>query len=174
MGWNLYLAWAKVYIVTKWHLDPSSQLATKDMGRKLGSAVPLWGAGSTSNTMWPGTRPASIPSGILIHLAVWPQQTWAKNWGLMCPFYGGGTWVPIKHNVVWAEAYLRIKWHLNPSSHLATIHGPKIGASPFGHGIGWTILQTVAQKRNSWSVGLSHGEPLKQPQNGIFLGKIMP
>jgi len=47
------------------------------MGRKVG-AVPLLGtAGSPSNTMWPGPRPASVPSGILIHPAVWPQQTWA-------------------------------------------------------------------------------------------------
>jgi len=25
----------------------------------------------------------------------------------------------------WADAYLRTKWHLDPSSRLATIHGPK-------------------------------------------------
>jgi len=25
--------------------------------------------------MWSGTRPSSVPSGILIHPAVWPQQT---------------------------------------------------------------------------------------------------
>ena len=31
--------------------------------------------------------PASIPCGILIHPAVWPQRTWAKNWWL-CPFWG--------------------------------------------------------------------------------------
>ena len=69
------------------------RLATKDMGRKLG-AVPLFGgAGSPSNTMSPGPRPTAIPSGILIHPAVWPQRTWAKNWGWLCPF--GGSWVPI-------------------------------------------------------------------------------
>jgi len=34
------------------------------------------------NVTW--LRPTSLPSGILIHVAVWPQQTWAKNWGL-CP-----------------------------------------------------------------------------------------
>jgi len=28
--------------LTMWHLDPSSHLATTDIGRKLG-AVPLWG-----------------------------------------------------------------------------------------------------------------------------------
>jgi len=32
---------AEAYLRTNWHLGPSSHLATKDMGRKLG-AVPLW------------------------------------------------------------------------------------------------------------------------------------
>jgi len=27
------------------------------------------------NTMWPGPRPTSVPSGILIHPTVWPQYT---------------------------------------------------------------------------------------------------
>ena len=35
-----------------------------------------------------GPRPTSIPSGILIHPAILPQQTWTKNWWL-CPFLGG-------------------------------------------------------------------------------------
>jgi len=46
-------------------------LATTDMGQKVGGgAVPLsvGGAGSPSNTMWPGPRPTSIPSFILIPL----------------------------------------------------------------------------------------------------------
>jgi len=60
-------------------------------GPKTGGGLcPLFGgAGSQSNTMWPGLRPTSVPSGILIHPAVWPQQTWAKNWGLF-PFFWGG------------------------------------------------------------------------------------
>jgi len=37
------VAWAEAYLPSKWHLDPSSRLATTDMGRKLGGAVPLWG-----------------------------------------------------------------------------------------------------------------------------------
>jgi len=49
-----------------------------------------------SNTMWPGTRPTSLPSGILIHPAIWPQQTWAENWGLR-PLFGDGSWVPTPH-----------------------------------------------------------------------------
>ena len=50
------------------------RLATIDKAEKRGAAVPLsGGAGSPSNTMWPGPRSTSIPSGILIRLAVWPQ-----------------------------------------------------------------------------------------------------
>ena len=47
--------------------------------------------------MWPGPRPTSIPSGILIQSAIWPQQTWAENWGL-CPF-GEGAGSP--SNTTW-------------------------------------------------------------------------
>jgi len=76
-------------------------------GPKFGGLCPLeCGAGSTSNTiapqiqyvcwhcahykclyyyiiitMLPGPRPTIVPSGILIHPAVWPQQTWTENWG---------------------------------------------------------------------------------------------
>jgi len=58
------MAWAEVYLSTKWHLDLSSRLATTDMSRKVGVAVPLLGAaGSPSNTMWPGPWPTSVPSG---------------------------------------------------------------------------------------------------------------
>jgi len=33
------------------------------------------GAGSPSNTMWPGPRSTSVPSGILIHPTIWPHYT---------------------------------------------------------------------------------------------------
>jgi len=75
-----------------YHLDPSSRLATVNMGRKFGGGSALFsvrGAGSPSNIKSPGPRPSSMPSGILIHTAIWPQQIWAENWGL-CPFGGGG------------------------------------------------------------------------------------
>jgi len=35
----------------------------------------LWGAESPPNTMSPGPKPTSVPSGILIHPTVWPQYT---------------------------------------------------------------------------------------------------
>ena len=65
------------YLQTKFHLDPSSRLATTDMGQKNGASVPLFqgSAGSPSNTMWPGPRPISMPSFILIHPTVWRQYT---------------------------------------------------------------------------------------------------
>ena len=102
------VAWAEAYLLTKWHLDPSSRLATIDMGRKVGGAVPLSGG----------------------------------DVGLHAPF--GGTWVSIKHNVAWAEAYLRTKWHLDPSSRLVTIDmGRKVGGTvPFRRG-SWAPSNTV-------------------------------
>jgi len=48
-------------------------------------------AGSPSYTMWPGSRPTSVSSGILINPAVWPQQTWAEI-GELCHFWG--SWSP--------------------------------------------------------------------------------
>ena len=46
------------------------------------------GAGSQSSTMWPGSRPTYIPSGILVHPAVWPHEHWPKIGGGLCPFRG--------------------------------------------------------------------------------------
>ena len=45
------------------------------MGRRVGrGCCGGWvRTGSPSNTMWPGPRPTSLPSGIVIHPTVWPQ-----------------------------------------------------------------------------------------------------
>jgi len=49
--------------------------------------------------------------------------------GDSAPFLGRWGWVPIEHKVPWDEAYLHTKWHLDASSHLATIRvGQKLGA----------------------------------------------
>ena len=37
--YNTMLPWAEAYIRTKWHLDPSSRLATRDFGPKLGAGA---------------------------------------------------------------------------------------------------------------------------------------
>jgi len=73
----------------------SSHSAIIDIGRKLGGACALfsWGAGSPCNTKSPGPRPTSVTSGIWIHPAICPQQTWAENWG--CAPLGRVSSVPI-------------------------------------------------------------------------------
>ena len=54
-----------------------------------------------------------------------------KLGGVGVPFYEGGSWVPMEHKVAWAEAYLHTKWHLSPSSRLATTEfGRKLGTVP--------------------------------------------
>ena len=44
-----------------------------------------------------------------------------KVWGCCIPFPWGGAGSP-SNSVACAEAYLHSKWHLDPSSYLATIH----------------------------------------------------
>jgi len=50
-------------------------------GPKIGCAFFSRVAGSPSNIKSPGSMPTSIPNGILVHPAVWPQRTLAENWG---------------------------------------------------------------------------------------------
>jgi len=45
MGSCADVAWAEAYICTKWHLNPSSRLATIEMGRKLVGCAPFLGEG---------------------------------------------------------------------------------------------------------------------------------
>jgi len=49
-------------------------------GPKTGGYAPFRGASTPSNTTSLGPRFTSVPSGILIHPAVWLQLTWAENW----------------------------------------------------------------------------------------------
>jgi len=39
------VALAEAYLHAKWHIDPSSRLATIDMDRKLGGSDPFFGGG---------------------------------------------------------------------------------------------------------------------------------
>ena len=67
------VAWVEAYLHTKRHLNPSSHLATTDMGRKLG-AVPLRGGGAG----FPSNNVARAETSYLhanvssIHPTVWP------------------------------------------------------------------------------------------------------
>jgi len=71
-------------------------------GQKIRGLCPFLGrvwAGSPSNTKSPGPRPSSIPSGILIHAAIWLQQIWAENCVGAVPLCGGGAGSP--SNTIW-------------------------------------------------------------------------
>jgi len=46
------------------------------------------------DTKLPGPRPSSMPSDILIHAAIWPQQIWAESWGSCAPLGDGGPGSP--------------------------------------------------------------------------------
>ena len=95
-----------------------------------------------------GRGPTSIPSAILINPAIWPQQTWAENWGL-CPF-GKGELGAHLTQCSRGRAYLHAKFHLDPSKCLATIHHRHRQAGQTertGQADNVpTVLQTVAQK----------------------------
>jgi len=55
-------------------IHPSSRMAMIiNMNRKLGAVCLLGGAATPSNTTAPGLTFTSVPSGILIHPAVWSQ-----------------------------------------------------------------------------------------------------
>ena len=61
------VAWAEVYLRTKWHLDPSSRLATIDMGQKLDRGVVpffLWELGPhrTQSHLGRGLPPYQVAS----------------------------------------------------------------------------------------------------------------
>ena len=144
------MAWAKAYLHVKCHLDPSSRLATINMGRKLWAVPCFWGAGagSPSNAMPLGPRPTSLPKWHLdpcSHLATTDRPMGRK---LECPFRGGEL-CPHLTLATRAEAYLHTKFHVDPSNRLATIHQRYRHDRQTGQwsdSIGRTVLQTVAQK----------------------------
>jgi len=114
--------------------------------RKLGGLCPCWdGSRVPCKTMWPGPRPTFVQSGILIHPADWPQQTWDEVWGRVplevelgphltqcCPNWG-------------LPSYHVASWSIQPSGH--NKHGLKIGVGLyplFGKGAGSPSI-TVAR-----------------------------
>jgi len=67
------------------------------MGRKFGGAPPTFWGGSVvpiCHKVALAEAYISIPSDILIHAAIWPQQIWAENWRWAVPLWGGGSGSP--------------------------------------------------------------------------------
>jgi len=75
----------------------------------------------------------TVPSGILIHPAVWQQYMGLKVGDAVPRFFRGGG-VGSSSNTVCrlGRAYLRTKWHFDPSNRLDTTYmGRKLGAVSF-------------------------------------------
>ena len=137
------------------------------MSQKLGAAMPPFlgrGAGSPSNSVaWAEAylhtnhttttilRPffwdhpgEPVPSGILIHPAVWLQRTWAKNWGRgVVPLFGGKLG---PHLTQCGQGQGLPPFHLGPFSRFAT---PTLyrQTGKRSNSIGRTVLQTVSKKQ---------------------------
>jgi len=123
-------------------------------GPKIGEGcyAPFWvkGTGSPFNTKSPETRPSYIPSDILIHAAIWPQQIWAENWWGLCPFRGGGAGSP--RNTMWpgprptcVPSLILIRPTVWPQCTNVTDRQDRQDRQRTDS-IGRTVLQTVAQK----------------------------
>jgi len=104
----------------------------------LGCCAPFTGgggAGSPSNTIWPGLRSTAIPIGIFIHSAICPQQTWVKNGGL-CRLLREGKLGPRLTQCRLGSGlphYQVASWSIEPFGH--NRYGPKIGGcTPSGEG----------------------------------------
>jgi len=145
------VGYAEAYLHTKWHLNLA--VWHNRRGPKLGVCPPLFRGktGFRSNTKSAGPWPTSIPSGILIHLAVWPQRTWAENWRGLCPFEGSCMGPHSKQCGPRPRPACQVRFYLDPSSRLATIHQRHRYRTDRQTGqrsdsIGRTVLQTVAQK----------------------------
>ena len=83
------------YQMASWYIQPFGH---NRHGPKIGGSAPFLGRGARSpySTKSPGPRPTSIPSGILIHPTIWPQQIWAENWEAV-PLWGGELGPHITH-----------------------------------------------------------------------------
>ena len=139
------------------------------MSQKWGRLCPLFGrrAGSPSSTMWRGPRPTSVPSATLIHPAIWSQWTWTENWGGGCaPFLGRGLGPHLTQcsQGRGLSACQVSSWSVQP-------FGPNTPTSQTGQdrqrsdSIGWTVLQTVAQKphHSDWAISSVSLRPKNWP-----------
>ena len=97
------------------------------MGRKeRGVAVPLSRGSSSSNTMWPVPSSTSVPTGVFIHPAVWPQYRHEPKTGAV-PLLGGAATPSNTTSPGPMFTSVPSAWHLDPSGRFATIDEPKIG-----------------------------------------------
>ena len=126
-------------------------MATIDMGENSGGCcAPCGNSWATSNTMWPVPRSTSVLSGVFIRPPFGHNRHRPKLGGGGRAHFPVSCLVHIEHKIAWAEAYLHTKWHLSPSSCLATTdNGRKLGGcAPLGEGeLGHHLTQCRVGRR---------------------------
>jgi len=102
-----------------------------------------------------GLRPTSIPSGILMHAAIWPQQIWAENWMGAVSLWGGAAGSP--SNTMWPgprptsmPGFILIRPTVWPRCTNVTDRQDRTDRQRFDS-IGRTVLETVAPKPSSFT-----------------------
>ena len=86
------MAWAEAYLHdTKWHLGPSSRMATIDMGRKLGVCAPFSAEGELGGR---GLPPCQVPSLYIDLSSRLATIRMGRKLGAVLPLLGG-SWVRI-------------------------------------------------------------------------------
>jgi len=120
------------YQVASWSIQPFGHNRHRP---KIGGCCALFGD-SSSNTMWPGPRLTSVPSGILIHPAIWPQHTgWTVGGCCVPPPLEAGSHLT---QCGWGQVS---SWSTNVTDRQERQTGQRSDS------IGRTVLQTVAQNR---------------------------
>jgi len=166
MGLVVYnVAWVEAYFRTKWRLDPSSRLATTDMGRKfVGGCDPFGelGAHLTRCGQGRGLLPYQIAS--------WSIQTFChnrhgpKSGGLLCPFSARRAESP-SYTMSPGPRRTSIPSgiFIHPSSRLATTDvGRKLGGcAPSGDGLGSHLTQC------GWAEAYLHAKFHPDPSNRL-------
>jgi len=135
------VAWAEIYLRTKWHLDPSRSLAIIPGPKSGGCCAPFLGrAGSPCNTMSPEPRPTAVSKWHLdpsSRLATTDRH--GPKIGGCAPFGEGSAAGPhLTQYGLGRGAYSYMpSFILIRSNRLATVHqrhrpklGPRLGAVP--------------------------------------------
>jgi len=140
-GWNVTSAgWQVTRCDPIWHVSSSSGVATSVS--ELLVCYPCYFTLLLLyfNTMWPGPRPTSMQSAMLIHpcsrLATIDMGRELGRW--LRPLFGRGELGPhLTQCRLGRGLYLHTTWHLGAFSHLAAIHtGQKFGGSASFFGAG--------------------------------------
>jgi len=109
-----------------------------------GGAVPPFFGGERGPHLTQCRLGQGIPSYQVASQSIqpfWPQQTWAKNWGCLCPFLGSGSNVAGPTSVL---SFILIHPTVWPQFANVTDRTDR----QICDSIGRTVLQTVAQKPN--------------------------